>query len=102
MLDNNKQEPFYQVPKALIEMVKQGELTHTEVLIYMLVLDRLRLTKYYDDYGRYMIITRKEIQGTLKIPKLITISKALKKGEELKLFKIIRTKGKATKYYEHK
>lgn len=102
MLDNNKQDSFYQVPKALIEMVKQGELTHTEVLIYMLVLDRLRLTKYYDDYGRYMIITRKEIQGTLKIPKLITISKALKKGEELKLFKIIRTKGKATKYYEHK
>lgn len=102
MLDNNKQKPFYQVPKALIEMVKQGELAHTEVLIYMLVLDRLRLTKYYDDYGRYMIITRKEIQGTLKIPKLITISKALKKGEELKLFKIIRTKGKTTKYYEHK
>lgn len=102
MLDNNKQEPFYQVPKALIEMVKQGELTHTEVLIYMLVLDRLRQTKYCDDYGRYMIITRKEIQGTLKVPKLITISKALKKGEELKLFKIIRTKGKATKYYEHK
>lgn len=102
MLDNDKQEPFYQVPKALIEMVKQGELTHTEVLIYMLVLDRLRQTKYRDDYGRYMIITRKEIQGTLKVPKLITISKTLKKGEELKLFKIIRTKGKATKYYEHK
>lgn len=100
MLDNNKQDSFYQVPKALIEMVKQGELTHTEVLIYMLVLDRLRLTKYRDDYGRYMIITRKEIQGTLKVPKLITISKALKKGEELKFFKIIRTKGKATKYYE--
>lgn len=102
MLDNNKQDSFYQVPKALIEMVKQGELTHTEVLIYMLVLDRLRLTKYYDDYGRYMVITRKEIQKTLKIPKLITISKALKKGEELKLFKIIRTKGKATRYYEYK
>lgn len=102
MLDKNKQQPFYQVPKALIEMVKQGELTHTEVLIYMLVLDRLRQTKYCDDYGKYMITTRKEIQGTLKIPKLITISKALKKGEELKLFKIIRTKGKATKYYEHK
>lgn len=102
MLDNNKQDSFYQVPKALIEMVKQGELTHTEVLIYMLVLDRLRLTKYYDDYGRYMIITRKEIQQTLKISRLITISKALKKSEELKLFKIVRSKGKATKYYDYK
>lgn len=102
MLDNNKQEPFYQVPKALIEMVKQGELTHTEVLIYMLILDRLKHTKYRDEQGKYIIITRQEIQQTLKIPRLITISKALKNSEELKLFKIVRSKGKATKYYDYK
>ena len=101
MLDKNKQQPFYQVPKALIERVKQGELTHTEVLIYIVVLDRLKHTKYHDEYGEYMVITRQEIQQTLKISRLITISKALKKAEELKLFKAIRTKGKATKYYDY-
>lgn len=100
MLDNNKQDSFYQVPRALIERVAQGELTHTEVLIYMLVLDRLRYTKFCDNYGKYVVITRQKIQQTLKISKLITISRALKKGEELKIFKIIRTKGKATRYYE--
>lgn len=102
MLDKNKKEPFYQVPKALIEMVKQGELTHTEVLIYMLILDRLKHTKYRDEQGKYIIITRQEIQQTLKISRLITISKALKNSEELKLFKIVRSKGKATKYYDYK
>lgn len=101
MLDKNKKEPFYQVPRALIERVAQGELTHTEVLIYMLVLDRLRYTKFCDSYGKYVVITRQEIQQTLKISKLITISRVLQKGEELKLFKTIKIKGKATKYYDY-
>lgn len=83
-------------------MVKQGKLTHTEVLIYMLILDRLKHTKYRDEQGKYIIITRQEIQQTLKISRLITISKALKNSEELKLFKIVRSKGKATKYYDYK
>lgn len=92
-------EPFYQVPKVLLRMVEQGELTHSEVLIYMLMLDRIKYTKYIDEKGRYILITREELQKLLKIPKLITITNAIKKFEKQRLLIAKRSKGKATKYY---
>lgn len=92
-------EPFYQVPKVLLRMVEQGELTHSELLIYMLMLDRVKYTKYSDEMGKYILVTREELQKLLKIPKLITITNAIKNFEKLGLIIAKRVKGKATKYY---
>ena len=90
---------FYKIPKEIFELIEKQELTILAVCVYMLILDRERITKFKDENGRYAIYTMKELQKKLNIKRVETLHKAIEKLVILQLLEIKKSKGTTNKYY---
>ena len=104
MKDN---EPFYQVPKSLFRLWRDGVINSTAFSIYMLMLDRYKVScleenkkKFTDTNGEiFFVYAYNSLAEDLKISKRNGITKAIQDLESLGLIKSKKVHGKATMYY---
>ena len=104
MKDN---EPFYQVPKSLFRLWRDGVINSTAFSIYMLMLDRYKVScleenkkKFTDVNGEiFFVYACNSLAEDLKISKRNGITKAIQDLESLGLIKSKKVHGKATMYY---
>ena len=104
MKDN---EPFYQVPKSLFRLWRDGVINSTAFSIYMLMLDRYKIScleenkkKFTDANGEiFFVYAYNSLAEDLKISKRNGITKAIQDLESLGLIKSKKVHGKATMYY---
>ena len=104
MKDN---EPFYQVPKSLFRLWRDGVINSTAFSIYMLMLDRYKVScleenkkKFTDANGEiFFVYAYNSLAEDLKISKRNGITKAIQDLESLGLIKSKKVHGKATMYY---
>ena len=104
MKDN---EPFYQVPKSLFRLWRDGVINSTAFSIYMLMLDRYKVScleenkkKFTDVNGEiFFVYAYNSLAEDLKISKRNGITKAIQDLESLGLIKSKKVHGKATMYY---
>ena len=86
-----EKEPYFQVPKSLFRLRKNNEISLIAIFIYMLMLDRYKLTEsnsWVDKEGEvYIFYSYEELMEDLGLKKKNTISNALKELENLKLIK---------------
>ena len=104
MKDN---EPFYQVPKSLFRLWRDGVINSTAFSIYMLMLDRYKVScleenkkNFTDENGKFFFVyAYNSLAEDLKISKRNGITKAIQDLESLGLIKSKKVHGKATMYY---
>jgi len=100
-------EPFYQVPKSLFRLWRDGVINSTAFSIYMLMLDRYKVScleenkkKFTDVNGEiFFVYACNSLAEDLKISKRNGITKAIQDLESLGLIKSKKVHGKATMYY---
>ena len=100
MKDN---EPFYQVPKSLFRLWRDGVINSTAFSIYMLMLDRYKVScleenkkNFTDENGEiFFVYAYNSLAEDLKISK----TKGIQDLESLGLIKSKKVHGKATIYY---
>jgi len=100
-------EPFYQVPKSLFRLWRDGVINSTAFSIYMLMLDRYKIScleenkkKFTDANGEiFFVYAYNSLAEDLKISKRNGITKAIQDLESLGLIKSKKVHGKATMYY---
>ena len=100
MKDN---EPFYQVPKNLFRLYREGKINHIACFIYMLILDRYKLSmknNLLDKEGRvYVLYTYEELCEELNLKRRNSISEAIKELEKLNLIEKKRRYNRSNVYY---
>ena len=104
MKDN---EPFYQVPKSLFRLWRDGVINSTAFSIYMLMLDRYKVScleenkkNFTDENGEFFFVyAYNSLAEDLKISKRNGITKGIQDLESLGLIKSKKVHGKATIYY---
>lgn len=104
MKDN---EPFYQVPKSLFRLRREGGISLTAFDIYILMLDRYKISclkenikSFTDAEGEiYFVYAYNSLMEDLNTTKRDGISKAIQELETLGLIKSKKVFGVATKYY---
>ena len=104
MKDN---EPFYQVPKSLFRLWRDGVINSTAFSIYMLMLDRYKVScleenkkNFTDENGEiFFVYAYNSLAEDLKISKRNGITKGIQDLESLGLIKSKKVHGKATIYY---
>ena len=104
MKDN---EPFYQVPKSLFRLRREGGISLTAFDIYILMMDRYKISclkenikSFTDEEGEiYFVYAYNSLMEDLNTTKRDGISKAIQELETLGLIKSKKTFGVATKYY---
>ena len=98
-----EKEPFYQVPKNLFGLYREGKINHIACFIYMLILDRYKLSmknNLVDKEGRvYVLYTYEEISAELNLKRRNSISEAIKDLEKLNLIVKKRRFNKSTVFY---
>ena len=98
-----EKEPFYQVPKNLFRLYREGKINHIACFIYMLILDRYKLSmknNLVDKEGRvYVLYTYEEISAELNLKRRNSISEAIKDLEKLNLIEKKRRFNKSTVFY---
>ena len=98
-----EKEPFYQVPKNLFGLYREGKINHIACFIYMLILDRYKLSiknNLVDKEGRvYVLYTYEEISAELNLKRRNSISEAIKNLEKLNLIEKKRRFNKSTVFY---
>ena len=98
-----EKEPFYQVPKSLFGLYREGKINHIACFIYMLILDRYKLSmknNLVDKEGRlYVLYTYEEISAELNLKRRNSISEAIKELEKLNLIEKKRRFNKSTVFY---
>ena len=98
-----EKEPFYQVPKNLFGLYREGKINHIACFIYMLILDRYKLSmknNLVDKEGRvYVLYTYEEISAELNLKRRNSISEAIKVLEKLNLIEKKRRFNKSTVFY---
>ena len=98
-----EKEPFYQVPKNLFGLYREGKINHIACFIYMLILDRYKLSmknNLVDKEGRvYVLYTYEEISAELNLKRRNSISEAIKDLEKLNLIEKKRRFNKSTVFY---
>lgn len=100
MLDNNKQEPFYQVPKVFGNLLEQGKMSLTDIWIYTIMYDIYKITTLRDKQGnKYIKISYETLMKKLNINSKKTISRSIKNLVNLGFIKVEINKGKSTKYF---
>lgn len=96
-------EAYFQVPKSLFKMRRNGEISLTAFDIYILMLDRYKLSEknnWIDEENRtYIIYSYEELLEDLCIRKREAISKALQELETLEIIKKNRRFNKSTVFY---
>lgn len=100
MLDNNKQKPFYQVPKVFGKLLEQGKMSLTDIWIYTIMYDTKKITTLRDEEGnKYIKISYDTLMKKLNINSKKTISGSIKNLVNLGFIKIEVKRGKSTKYF---
>ena len=104
MKDN---EPFYQVPKSLFRLRREGGISLTAFDIYILMMDRYKISclkenikSFTDEEGEiYFVYAYNSLMEDLSIKKKHGISKAIEELESLGFIRSKKEHGKATIYY---
>ena len=102
-----EKEPFYQVPKSLFRLWRDGVINSTAFSIYMLMLDRYKVScleenkkNFTDECGEiFFVYAYNSLAEDLKISKRNGITKAIHELETLGLVRSKKVHGKATMYY---
>ena len=102
-----EKEPFYQVPKSLFRLWRDGVINSTAFSIYMLMLDRYKVScleenkkNFTDECGEiFFVYAYNSLAEDLKISKRNGITKAIQELETLGLVRSKKVHGKATMYY---
>ena len=102
-----EKEPFYQVPKSLFRLWRDGVINSTAFSIYMLMLDRYKVScleenkkNFTDENGEiFFVYAYNSLAEDLKISKRNGITKGIQDLESLGLIKSKKVHGKATIYY---
>ena len=102
-----EKEPFYQVPKSLFGLWRDGIINSTAFSIYMLMLDRYKVScleenkkNFTDECGEiFFVYAYNSLAEDLKISKRNGITKAIHELETLGLVRSKKVHGKATMYY---
>ena len=102
-----EKEPFYQVPKSLFRLWRDGVINSTAFSIYMLMLDRYKVScleenkkNFTDENGKiFFVYAYNSLAEDLKISKRNGITKGIQDLESLRLIKSKKVHGKATIYY---
>nr|DAF45724.1 MAG TPA: replication initiator protein [Siphoviridae sp. ctxYv12] len=102
-----EKEPYFQVPKSLFRSWRTGEINSTTFAIYMLMLDRYKISylkenrnKFTDEGGEiFFYYSYKSLADDLNITRRNEIAKAIQELEKIGLIKSKKVYGKATMYY---
>ena len=98
-----EKEPFYQVPKSLFRLRRDGRLSVNAFDIYILMLDRYKVSKknnWIDKEGQvYVLYTYEEISIELNLKRRNSIAEAIKELENLNLIKKKRRFNQSTIFY---
>jgi len=100
-------EPFYQVPKSLFRLRREGGISLTAFDIYILMMDRYKISclkenikSFTDAEGEiYFVYAYNSLMEDLNIKKKHGISKAIEELESLGFIRSKKEHGKATIYY---
>lgn len=100
MLDKNRQQPFYQVPKAFGNLLEEGKMSLIDIWIYTIMYDTYKITTLRDKQGnKYIKISYETLMKKLNINSKKTISRSIKNLVNLGFIKVEINKGKSTKYF---
>ena len=102
-----EKEPFYQVPKSLFRLKRDGVINTTTFFVYMLMLDRAKISylkenisKFTDEDGEvFFIYAYNSLIEDLNIVRKNEVAKAIQELEKLGFIRSLKKHGKATKYY---
>lgn len=98
-----EKEPYFQVPKSLFRSWREGKINSTAFSIYMLMLDRYKVSKknkWKDEEGNfYIIYSYEELLENLCIKNKNILADALKELEKLNLLKKRRRYRNSTIFY---
>ena len=102
-----EKEPFYQVPKSLFRLRRDGIISTTTFFVYMLMLDRSKISylkenisKFTDENGKvFFVYAYNSLAEDLNIVRKNEIAKAIEDLESLGFIRSLKKHGKATKYY---
>ena len=102
-----EKEPFYQVPKSLFRLRREGEISLTAFDIYILMMDRYKISclkenikSFTDEEGEiYFVYAYNSLMEDLNIVRKNEIAKAIQELEKLGFIRSLKKHGKATKYY---
>ena len=102
-----EKEPFYQVPKSLFRLWRDGVINSTAFSIYMLMLDRYKISylkenrkNFTDENGEiFFVYAYNSLMEDLNIVRKNEIAKAIQELEKLGFIRSFKKHGKATKYY---
>ena len=98
-----EKEPFYQVPKSLFRLRRDGKLSVNAFDIYILMLDRHKVSKknnWIDKEGQvYVLYTYEEISIELNLKRRNSIAEAIKELENLNFIKKKRRFNQSTIFY---
>ena len=101
--NNKNKESFFQIPKVLFKMRREGSLSLTAFDIYLLMSDRFRLSKkngWIDEEGdTYIMYSYEELCEELNLKRRNSISEAIKELEELNLIEKKRRYNRSNVYY---
>lgn len=98
-----EKEPYFQVPKSLFRSWREGKINSTAFSIYMLMLDRYKVSKknkWKDKEGNfYIIYSYEELLENLCIKNKNILADALKELEKLNLLKKRKRYRNSTIFY---
>ena len=102
-----EKEPFYQVPKSLFRLWRDGVINSTAFSIYMLMLDRYKVScleenkkNFTDENGEiFFVYAYNSLMEDLKISKKNSITNSIRELENLGFVRSKKSKGNATRYY---
>ena len=101
--NNKNKESFFQIPKVLFKMRREGNLSLTAFDIYLLMSDRFRLSKkngWIDEEGdTYIMYSYEELCEELNLKRRNSISEAIKELENLNLIEKKRRYNRSNVYY---
>lgn len=101
--NNKNKESFFQIPKVLFKMRREGSLSLTAFDIYLLMSDRFRLSKkngWIDVEGdTYIMYSYEELCEELNLKRRNSISEAIKELEKLNLIEKKRRYNRSNVYY---
>lgn len=101
--NSKNKESFFQIPKVLFKMRREGSLSLTAFDIYLLMSDRFRLSKkngWIDEEGdTYIMYSYEELCEELNLKRRNSISDAIKELENLNLIEKKRRYNRSNVYY---
>ena len=101
--NNKNKESFFQIPKVLFKIRREGSLSLTAFDIYLLMSDRFRLSKkngWIDEEGdTYIMYSYEELCEELNLKRRNSISDAIKELENLNLIEKKRRYNRSNVYY---